>query len=322
MIDKKIFLFSIGLLFFNFIAAQQTQYSLSDAERIAITPIVPEELTEIPVSVRPILSNQLQLIANSHGFGGMPFQPQFLLVARPVVIEKLLTSTAPAMIKIKLQTTLYIADYGTKTVFSTASINTTGLGYSDVEAYTSAIRAFNVNAPDLSQFVKKGRQGIVSFFNSRCDFILSKADMLENTGQGEAALSLLLNVPEVCKECFEKAVSKSKVIYKSTIERNCKTLVQQARAGWSAQPNRSGADEASAILALIPVDAKCAEEGNQLSEEIYGKMIELEQWDRKVYEDNREAHAYYLETVRKIGVAQAENQPDFGLNLIFKGWLW
>ncbi len=293
----------------------------ADLERVAVTPIVPNEITDVPNSCKQILVDRLRKLANTHGFGGVDTKrPQFVLVARPQVVEKDITATAPALIKIEVETTIYLADYQTKTVFATTSVSTTGLGKTDIEAYNEAFRAFKANSPELSEFMNTGRSGLISFYNSRCDFILGKADMLNGTGQSDEALSMLFGIPEVCKSCFEKAAAKTPIIYQASLERNCKALVQNARSKWAARPNRSGAEAASAMLAFIPADTKCAAEGDQLLAEIQQKMLELEKWDRKVYTDKREMEMKYLEAVRDIGVAWAENRPDNVV--VFEGWLW
>ncbi len=330
MLQKFIcwFLFSSTLILPT-VDSQNSLGASDDVTRIAITPVVPDELTDIPQSAKLVLINRLQVLANTYGFGGFSLQPQFVLVAKPTVVEKQVSATVPVVIRIELETSLFLADVVTKTVFSTVSVNMQGIGSTDLEAFRNAFRTLRISSSELADFMKSGREGIISYYNSRCDFILGKAEMLNGIGKSEEALLLLLGVPEVCKECFEKAIERSEKIYLSSLERQCQKLLQIARSKWSARPDRYGAIEASKFLAMVPPGTKCDNDAIELNNEIMSKMLELEDWERKKYEDERamqmrihkdshEAQLLYLKTLRDVGIAIAENQP----RVIYRGWLW
>jgi hypothetical protein len=291
-----------------------------DQARIALTAVIPEEAEALPAPARPVLINRLRQLANSAGYAGSANSPQFILAANPVVVEKKVAGTAPLKIWVELEMTLYIADQYSKSIFATTSINLKGIGATDAEAYTEAFKNLQVSKKELRDFAQKGRDEIVAFYNTRCDFIMSRVEMLVNTNQADAALDMLLRVPEVSESCFKSAVAKSKEVYLASAEQQCQTLIQAAKTAWANAPDRKGAEQASSYLSVVPVQAKCRQETDALLNEIKSKMQESEKWERQQYRDELDLMRRYVAALRDIGVAYGNGQPN--QQIIVKGWLW
>lgn len=292
----------------------------NDQTRIALTAIIPDDAEALPAPARPVLLNRLRQLANSTGYSGNGALPQFILAANPVVIEKKTAGTAPLKIWVELEMTLYIADQYSKSIFATTSVNLKGIGATDAQAYTDAFKAFQVSKKELQAFAQKGREEIVAFYDSRCDFIMNRAEMMVNSNQADAALDMLLRIPEVSESCFKSAVAKSKEIYLIAAEQQCLALVQAAKAAWANAPNRTGANQAASYLGVIPNQAKCHTDADALLKEIKVKMQETEQWERHQYRDNLDLMQRYIAALRDIGVAFGNGQPNTQVTV--KGWLW
>ena len=102
------------------------------------------------------------------------------------------------------------------------SMQLKGAGKSETKAYMSAIKQINVNNPALQSFMNEGKAKIIEYYNARCDFILKEAQMLENKANFSGAIAKLVSVPEVCKECYNKAMDAVAPIYQKQIDYKCK----------------------------------------------------------------------------------------------------
>ena len=91
-------------------------------------------------------------------------------------------------------------------------------------------------------------------WNSYNDFILKEAETLQNNKDYDNALSKLFEVPDVCKECFEKSMDLSKLVYKSKIENECQEKISQANV-FISQDNWN--DAAGSLIGITPdIDRK------------------------------------------------------------------
>lgn len=300
--------------------AQTEPAKINDEVRIALTPVIPEQSDMVPIEARNILINRLRQLATANGYAGSAVTPQFILAANPVLLDKKVAAAAPNKIWMELEMTLYIADYYSKSVFATTSVPLRGVGATDQEALMDAYKGFSISKSDIKAFTKKGREEILAFYNTRCDFIVGRVEMLANTNQADAALEMLTSIPEVSKSCFEQAMKQSEKIFNMAAEQRCQQLVMAAKAAWANAPNRAGAEKATYYLGVIPPQAKCSGEANTLFSEIKAKMLETEQWERRQYTDQISLMRDYIKALRDVGVAYGEGQPDTQIQV--KGWLW
>lgn len=319
---KIIFLLCIAFLAASANAQDQGggATKVSDQYRIALTPVVPSDAAVLPAGARPVLLNRLRQLSTANGYGGSALVPQFIIAANPVLVDKKVAGTAPTTIWAEFELTLYIADHVSRTVFATTTVNIKGMGATDDEAYTDAFRSFKINSKEIKDFAQKGRNEIITYYNTQCDIIMARADQMVAVNQFDQALALLMSVPDAGKSCFDMAVAKTAKVYQLSVDQHCNELLQAARSAWASSPNRAGADRAADLIAVIAPQAKCNPEAQSLLNEIKTKMLELEQWDRKVYSDQLDLTRRYIQMLRDVGVAYGSNQPDQVINV--KGWLW
>jgi len=110
MKNKLIILMSVLLLSVP-TYAQNDLGTIDDYGRITITPILPNNVSDMPSSAGKLLLSRLQQVASKNGLGGVAIQPQFIITATVDVVSKDITSTAPPMVAMKWEITLYIIDY-------------------------------------------------------------------------------------------------------------------------------------------------------------------------------------------------------------------
>lgn len=310
--------FCIGSSFFQ----NQLRAQVSDQKRIALTPLVPSDAKDLPPASQPLLLSRLRQLATSNGFAGSANYPQFILAANPVLVDKKIAGTAPVKILIELELSLYIADQVTKTIFSSTTVSVKGVGSSETEAYQTAFKALRLDQTAIKDFTNKGRDEIINFYNTHCEQLMTRVDLLVKTNQAEAGLELLLDVPDVSKSCAELASGKAAQVFEAAANQRCQALLQAAKAAWAAEPDVSGASKAASYLSVLPPGSKCQTESNTLLSEIKVKMKQDESWQREQYKDSVDLMRRYIQATRDIGVAYGNGQPDTQIIVKGGGWLW
>jgi hypothetical protein len=320
----KILLLSLYLLFFNFVLFSQNNLGKADdAGRISLVAVVSDQIEGTTPAARSNLQNKLNQIATKNGMGGNALNNRFIITANVVVLTKDITPTAPPMQAYTLEITLYIGDGIEGTLFSSISLNLKGVEQTETKAYNAALQNINVNDPRFTSFVEEGKNKIIEYYNSQCDFILKEADMLVSQNEFDAAIAKLVSIPEVCKECYDKAMDKVGPIYQQQIDRQCKIDLAEAKNAWNANQDGYGADQASRFLGRIDPNSSCYDEALSLSNSIAKRIVELDQreWDFKMkqQQDNVDIRKVEVEAARAIGVAYGQNQPQ-NVQYNYRGW--
>lgn len=304
--------------------AQNNLGKTNDLARISLTPVVADQVEDLPESACSLLQNKMQQIATANGLGANSFSPRFIITVNLNVITKDVIPGPPAMIAMNIDATYFIADYISQTVFSRKTISFKAVGINPTKAYIDGIKKINADSPEFKSFIEEGKNKIIAFYNDRCDFILQGAKALVAQKQYQEAIFQLTAVPEVCKDCYMKASNEIEPIFKAYMNDICNRNLAAAQAVWIANPNSSGANEISGLLADILPDAACYGDAQKLVKEIKTKVLadekrdwnfQLKQWNDRVSLESQRINAY-----REVGVAYGNHQPQNVYH--FKGWLW
>lgn len=316
---RNLILTGIFILFSLVLFAQNQKGKSDDAGRIALTAVVPDQIEGITPSAKSSLQNKLSQIASRNGMGGSPLNNRFILVANVVVLTKDITPTAPPMQAYTLDVSLFIGDGIEGKLFSSTSVTLKGVGTTETKAYMSALKNLKTTDPRLQDFIEQGKNEIIEYYNSRCDFIIKEAEMLASKNDFEAAIAKLVGIPEVCKECFDKAMEAVEPMYQKQIDRECQMKLNEAQGIWAAGQDRNSAEAAAAILATIEPSASCFGEIKALSKKIAAKVDQIDdrEWKYTLKEQAQESER--IEAIRAIGVAYGTNQPQ-NVTYNYKGW--
>lgn len=239
-------LISIGQL-----NAQNSLGKTDDSGRIVLNVSLEEEI--IDKSVTKIFENRLKRIVSLNGFGGNKSYPRFVITGDVDELTKEVASTTNPLYVLTLNFNFYIGDAIAGTVFSSESIEINGVGRTYQKAYIAAIKKINPKNKIIQNFVTKGKNRIIEYYNSRCDFILTEAKKEANTRKFDSAIYRLTEVPEVCKECFNKSMDLAVQIFSQKIELECEQNIASAKSNIAAD----NWDLATEKLALITPDLKC-----------------------------------------------------------------
>ena len=199
---KKIFtlLLGITLISSGVTFAQNNAGKADDEARISITPQVTDQ--EIPAAAKKNLLNKMKQICAKNGLAGDGNNPFFIMDASVDVLSKELTPTAPPMHALSLQINFFIKDAG-GAIYSETSYTTKGVGKNETKAYLQGLKNINTSKGQFKAMVDRGKEKIVEYYNSQCDFVISKAKAMQKQGRNDQAIKVLQSVPPVCKECYD-----------------------------------------------------------------------------------------------------------------------
>lgn len=248
----------IGVHFLGF-----SQDILDDANRIILNIHIPE-IEGLSSSSERVLANKLRQICTKNGLAGESYTPRFVIAPDIVVLSKDITPTAPPMIAYTLEVTLYVGDAVDGTIFSSYTKELKGVGKNETKAFLAALKRINTSSPDIKAFLEEGKKGIIDYYNTQCESILSEVNAMSQKKEFDEALDLLLTIPNVCDDCYKKSQSASVEVYKAKMNEECVEFMLAAR---EAKMN-SDWDLASQYLYLILPDTKCYDEAQQLINEL------------------------------------------------------
>lgn len=286
-----------------------------DLGRIAIAAVVPDE-AGIPAGAQRMLQNRLNQVATLNGLGATAGS-QFAILPMVSIISQDVTPTAPPMIALNIEITLYIVDAKSQTIFSQTTIPLKGVGNTEDRAYTQAINNINPRHGQFRGFVEKGKEKIVEYYNSQCDVIISSAKALAGQKKYDEALFTLLSVPDVSRECHDKCLAISIDIYQEYADQQCNQYLSAAKAAWAGK-ELSKVEE---NLGKITPDMGCYPEAEQLLAQITS-AVEAEgagAWSFKMkkYDDSVEIEKMKIEAGKEV----AQSWAHHGASANFE-WAW
>jgi hypothetical protein len=312
----KNFLLLIPFLLLSVVgSAQSSLGKTDDLGRIAIAAMVPDE-AGIPGGAQRMLQNKLMQVATQNGLGAIEGS-QFVMVPMVSIINKDVTPTAPPMVSINMEVTFYIVDLNSRNIYSQTSIQLKGVGNSDERAYTQALNGVNPRHGQFRGFIEKGKEKIIEYYNSQCDVIISSSKALAGQKKFEEALFMLLYVPDVSRECFDKCMAISLDIYQEYADHKCNEYLSAARAGWAGKELMKVEEN----LGKITPDMACYPQAEQLIAQITS-AVEAEgasSWSFKMtrYDDSVDIEKMKIESGRDV----AKSWASWGASKDFD-WKW
>lgn len=265
-VNLKLFSVFMLCLFFSY-AYSQNNYGKSDDEaRIVLNTFVPKNILENAPSARKLFLTKLGQITSRNGLGGSQANSnsRFIISGDLNIISKDVLPTAPPKYAVTIEATLAIGDGIDGKSFASEFVEFKGIGISEDKAFIAAIRKINPRHKMVKELLEKGKQKIIEYYNTQCDFILKEANTLADQKEFDSSISKLIEVPEVCKECYDKAMDLSSVIYKRKIENECQQNLTKSNS-LIAQDNW---EEAAVPISSYTPDMSCYSEVKQLLSKI------------------------------------------------------
>ena len=257
----NIIIVTLLLVFGISVYGQNNLGKTDDVSRIAIAPVI-GNIPDMPASAERILLNKMGQIASKNGMASAG--NRFIMYPHVSIMSQDITPTAPPMHAYNLDITLYIADNITQTIFSSTTIALKGVGKNPNKAYIGALKMLNYKRPEVKTFIQDGKDKIVEYYNSKCDFILKDAESLAGRKEFDEAIYTVMSIPDICKDCYMKGKDVAITIFKQKLENECMQNIADARAA-KAQDDY---DLAASYLSGILPDVSCYSDAQGLLKEI------------------------------------------------------
>lgn len=308
---KKLLYVTLFLNSSILIYAQES--TLSDIGRIVLNSVVIDKENKLPEEAKSYLLTKLTIVAAENGMGGNSITPRFVIAAKINVLTKDIVAGPPQLIALNAELVFFIGDVEDNKIFTTTTIMVKGAGTNENKALLDAIQNINPKETSLTNFTINGKNKIAEYYSNQCDLIIKKVTALNDLQKYEAAIYELMQVPEICKACFDKCMDEVKPIYQKMIDRNCTIKLNNAKAKWNASPTGQGASDAGLILATIEPNAACYQEAVTLVETIRKKIEDNEKqiWDfeMKQFDNAIKLEQHRLQVAKEVAVEYLKNQP-------------
>ncbi len=309
----KTLIFLWALLMCARLSGQNDQGKLDDVGRIALASVVADDLLGLNPATQSLLQHKLDQITTRYGMGSSALNDRFIITAHVQVVSQDITPTAPPMHAYTLEVGFFVGDGIDGTLFAATARTFKGVGETTTKAYKAALNQIETADPAFKSLLEAGKNKIVTYYNTRCDFLLKEADMLVSRNEFDAAIYKLVGIPEVCKDCYDKAMETVATVYQKQIDYECTRQLADARNAWQEGLDTDAARKAGEFLGQVDPHAKCYAEAQQLSAEIGRRIRELDQreWDFKLkqQQDAVDARRASIAAAEAIGVAYGKNQP-------------
>ena len=316
---KKCIILVIACLMASITFAQEQTQTMDDAARIALSAYM-DPSSSIPNNAKKTLKDRMQKIITKNGMGSAK-NTRFIMTAnvRELNLEK--SETAPVIYIYNLEVNLYIGDGIDGTLFSSCSLEVNAAGDSKEKAYMAALKKIKATDPQYQAFIDEGKKKIVDYYTAKCDFIITKAQTKAKNQDFDAAIAELMQVPDVCKECYDKCMAAAQPIYQEKINQEGAKLLAEARGVWSAGQDVAAAEAAAAILAQVNPQSSAFAGAESLNAEMAKRVKELDkrEWDfmLKQQQDEVDLEKASIKAIRDIGVAYGENQQPTTYNVVW-----
>ena len=316
---KKCIILVIACLMASITFAQEQIQTMDDAARIALSAYM-DPSSSIPNNAKKTLKDRMQKIITKNGMGSAK-NTRFIMTAnvRELNLEK--SETAPVIYIYDLEVNLYIGDGIDGTLFSSCSLEVKAAGDSKDKAYMAALKKIKASDPQYQSFINEGKKKIVDYYTAKCDFIITKAQTKAKNQDFDAAIAELMQVPDVCKECYDKCMAAAQPIYQEKINQEGAKLLAEARGVWSAGQDVTAAEAAAAVLAQVNPQSSAFAGAESLNAEMAKRVKELDkrEWDfmLKQQQDEVDLEKASIKAIRDIGVAYGENQQPTTYNVVW-----
>lgn len=323
---KKIILFLLCI----YPLINKAQTSIDDIGRITIQSYVPE-MEGLPQEASKLLQMKLSQIITLNGIADNEYFERFVLTAKVNILTKDVVPGPPQRVSQKVEVSLILGDIKEDKIYSIHTISVVGVGTNVNKAFITAFKNIRPNSPQITNFIRDGKEKIYAYYEAQCPMMLSEARALSGQQKYEEALWILSSIPTVCKDCYDESCNLSYDIYVNMINTYGANLLNQAKSAWSKQPNRHGAEEAMKYISQINSAATCMPKVDELVDEITRKLTsdEKREWDFKLeqfraqqkreaeerayeqqrYSENQETKRAYISACRDVAVSYYKSRP-------------
>lgn len=280
---------------------------------VPMTVYIDPNASSMPEQTAQLLTGRLKAAIANSGMGATDDVTQFYLTAKSFLLEKHIVPGSPVKHFNTSEISFYVIDAMAQKEFASFTIETKGVGNSEQQAGTNAIREFKATNAKLISFLKDSNKKILAYYDSQYKNIITGANALALNHQYEEALFRLACIPEACIG-YQEAVQAAVEIYQKYLDDQSFKALAKARAIWNAGQDAQAASEAGYYIAQIDPNSKYYQEAVNLNAEIKARVHSDIDYYRKL--EARDAKWQHEETMsgidawRQVGVAYGNGQKS------------
>lgn len=295
--------------------------SFTCSAQIMLSPMFDSAIDGLNENNTLIAEGRLRSIISSlgmqSGYGG-----RFVLACKVAALQREVSGTKIIQ---HLQVTYSVGDNMSNTCFGHITTECTGIGNTEQQAMTSAIKSLR-STPELKTLMAQSQERIVDYYNKNAANIIKKAKGLITAQQWEEALFELTAIPEECS-LYPQALAMMENVYSTQLSTEAEQVLNEAQAIWSADPNPGpNADHAMEILAGINTSAKCYPQAKALMKRIEARTKSVSDTDRRNEQQLERARLNaataitkaHIQACRDVAVAYARRKVV--VNRYYRGW--
>ena len=158
----KHFLISLSATFC--VALSTMAQTTKDIGLISLNPYVPET-ENLGQNANSMLISKLQQIATANGMSGAGFDNRFIITAHIQKLKSSQTQTVPQKNAVEINVGIYVGDGLDGTLYSSYNCDVKGIGNSEDQAISSAIRKVNPKQEELQEAIAKGKKMILNYYD-------------------------------------------------------------------------------------------------------------------------------------------------------------
>ena len=293
--------------------------------RVAFFSVVNNQSGTMPQAAVSALESKMQQMATTDGYGSAERCDRFVIVAKPLVVTKDVAPTTPPRINQTVEITFVVGDVVENKTYASCSLTLTGIGINETKAWSTDIAKIKPANAEIKRMLTDAYDKIGTYYYANCNTIVAKAETDAGLGNFDEAIASLIDVPNICTDCFAKAQQKAAEIYQRKIDSEGASLLSKAKSEWSASPDSIGAQKALVYLSQIDpnsasfaaketfelqistkltADERCKWEENRRR---YNEELKLRQ---KAQQNSHQRKMATIAACRSVAEKWAENQPQ------------
>lgn len=233
--------------------------------QINMSTYVPaEQLTGFDANVATLLDNKLQNTLSKNGMTTQMGDSRFVLAATLSVVEKEAIATTPPKVVVHLNLHLAVGDVGEGKCWGSRSVDITGVGATDNQAVTNAVKLINAKKiAEVGELLQLARQRIIDYYNENGPTIIATAKVKAEARDYDEAIYMLAQFPQECNG-YQEAINVMQDTYIAYINFENAALLQEAKAMWTSNPSCANAAEVAELLGSIDVLSTSVEAADEL----------------------------------------------------------
>lgn len=304
----------LGLFSSQFYAQKQKD----EQGKIALSVVLPQNIDGVQNSQISKIESKIIQITSEYSVAAVGYHQNFVIYPKFMIYDiEIVEGGLQKITVVDCELSLYIKQVDNNMVYSSLSIPLKGSGKSKEEAISNAIRKIPAKDSRYDDFIQKGKNRIIDYYEAKCSDILTQSESLVKMQRYDEAMALLYYVPEQVS-CYAMVQEKTIEAYNAYKNQKCSERIQIAKTQLAA----NNYHEALRSLSAIDPSSLCNTEAQNLIKQA-AKNVDAEEkklWDfeLKKYNDSIAMEKYRINAVRDIVVNYYNSKPNtVSYNYIF-----